>query len=647
MFKKTFSLILCVMLLALLPASAAVTPTVELAAAAFTTEPMIAAGELHTVALRNDGTVWAWGSNREGVLGNGGSVSSREPAPQQVRNLSEVTAVAANASHTVALRNDGTVWAWGANWDGELGDGTTLRRTRPVQVQNLNNVTAIAAGKNFTIALRNDGTVWAWGSNYEGRLGNGTGGVWEDRSTVPVRVQGLSNMVAVDVSRGHAVALRNDGTVWAWGENCCGQLGDGTAVDRFTPARVQGLSNVTAIAAGAFHTVALRNDGTVWAWGANWDGDGTNVSSYAPVQVQGLSNVTAIASIHNHTVALRNNGTVWTWGWNSEGQLGDGTMTNRNAPVQVQGLSNVTAINTGIVHTVVLRNDGTVWAWGWNAERQLGDNDSDAWPRNITTPVQVIDPNDDSGFFHLLELIPCDDCGEYPSICPAPLEPCDDCGEPDCDGDCGTQPTRTLWDYDSNPNSWAREYLETAYDMGLISERVLQNSVWREGIPRLYIADLAARFIEAQSGMTVADFVASRDPGSLHEILFDDSADPDVLALARLGVILGESSVNWEGVRFNPNGLVDRQSAAVLLGRLVTLFGGEVPEIGEISQVDLPFQDAVPSWARGSVYFLYHQNPRIMSNTSSQLGVYIFSPQMQFQCQMMVIAMVRTGNVVG
>ncbi|MCL2546879.1 MAG: hypothetical protein FWE06_06760 [Oscillospiraceae bacterium] len=198
--------------------------------------------------------------------------------------------------------------------------------------------------------------------------------------------------------------------------------------------------------------------------------------------------------------------------------------------------------------------------------------------------------------------------------------------------------------YDNNPNSWAREYLEDAYDIGLISERVLQGSVWREGMPRIYIADMAARFIEEVSGMSIGEFVASRDPNTLHDIPFTDSNDSDVIALARLGVILGEESVNWDGLRFNPNGLIDRQSAAVLLARLITLFGGEVPT--NAPQTDLPFQDAIPSWARGSVYFLYHQSPRIMSNTSSIPGQYLFAPQMIFQCQMMVIAMVRVLGVV-
>jgi len=192
------------------------------------------------------------------------------------------------------------------------------------------------------------------------------------------------------------------------------------------------------------------------------------------------------------------------------------------------------------------------------------------------------------------------------------------------------------------PNDWAHEYIEHAFDLDFLSPRVL-NTHWRDSIPRIYIADLAARFIEVHYGESIADFVASRDPNTLYSIPFTDSTDPDVLALAQLGVIRGASSYRWEGVQFRPYDLIDRQSAAVLLGRLVALFDGEVPT--SIAQDDLPFQDTIPSWARGSVHFLYHQTPRIMSNTSSQPSVYLFSPQMQFQTQMMVIAMVRTLDV--
>jgi len=401
----------------------------------------IAAGRSHTAALRGDGTVWAWGSNTRGQLGDG--TTTTRSTPVQVQGLSNVVAITAGfsilSSHTVALRSDGTVWAWGPNGAGELGVGSTTDHWRPVQVQGLSNVVEISAGNSHTVALRSDGTVWTWGRNWNGGLGDGT---TTDRHT-PVPVQGgLSNVVAISAGNGNTVALRSDGTVWAWGMNVFNKLGVGTPSDQHTPAQVQHLNNVVAIAAGDTHTVAVRYDGTVWAWGRNTDGrlgDGTTTNRHiptqvrgangegflnllmltitpmalaggfghtlalrkdgtvwdwgnsssgkqlTPVQVQNLNNIASIAAGDGHNIALRNDGTVWAWGSNTHGQLGDGTTTSRPTPIQVQNLSNIIAIATGSQHSIALRNDGTVWTWGRNCNGQLGNNST----ANRLTPVQV------------------------------------------------------------------------------------------------------------------------------------------------------------------------------------------------------------------------------------------------------------------
>jgi len=289
----------------------------------------IAAGWQHTVALKQDGTVWAWGYNSNGQLGDGTQIDNSTPV--QVSGLSSVTAIAAGDYHTVALKEDGTVWAWGDNCDGQLGNGTQIDNSTPVQ--GLSGVTAIAAGGFHTVALKQDGTVWAWGNNDYGQLGDGT----QTYSPTPVQVSGLSNVTAIAAGDYHTVALKQDGTVWAWGWNYAGQLGDGTWTDSPTPVQVNGLStNVTAIAAGGYHTVALKQDGTVWAWGLNGNGqlgDGTQTYSPTPVQASGLYNVTAIVAGDAHTVALKQDGTVWAWGWNYAGQLGNGTTTDSSTPV--------------------------------------------------------------------------------------------------------------------------------------------------------------------------------------------------------------------------------------------------------------------------------------------------------------------------
>ena len=281
----------------------------------------VAANFGHSVALKDDGTVWGWGSNASGQLGDGSTTSRTTPV--KASGLSEIVAITAGLSHTVALKADGTVWAWGDNSFGQLGDGTTtFRRTTPVQVSSLSEVSAIAAGHGHTVALKNDGTVWAWGWNNFGQLGDGT----TTRRTSPVQISGLSAVTAIAVESDHTVALKDDGTVWAWGSGDYGQLGDGTTTfRRTTPGQVSDLSGAVAIAAGYTHIVALKDDGTVWAWGDNWNGtlgDGTTITRTLPVQVLEQSEIAEIAAGGHYTMMLKDDGTVWGWGENKYGQLG-------------------------------------------------------------------------------------------------------------------------------------------------------------------------------------------------------------------------------------------------------------------------------------------------------------------------------------
>jgi alpha-tubulin suppressor-like RCC1 family protein len=337
----------------------------------------LAAGATHTVALKSDGTVWTWGLNTYGELGDG--TNDFHSTPVQVSGLSGVAAVTATGFHSVALKSDGTVWAWGANGDGQLGDGTTTDRLTPVPVSGLGGVTAVAAGYLHIVALKSDGTVWAWGANGDGQLGDGT---TTDRLT-PVPVSGLGGVTAVSAGSFHTVALKSDGTVWAWGSTYEITPGVPPTV-HLTPVLVSGLSGVTAVAAGSDYTVALKSDGTVWAWGSNYHGqlgDGTTIDRFTPVPVSGLGSIIAVAASESHTVALKSDGTVWAWGTNSGGGLGDGTTIDRLTPVPMIGLGSVIAVAAGYEHSVALKSDGTVWA--------CGDATFSNVPDYLSTPFQV------------------------------------------------------------------------------------------------------------------------------------------------------------------------------------------------------------------------------------------------------------------
>jgi alpha-tubulin suppressor-like RCC1 family protein len=317
----------------------------------------------HHLAVRSDGTVWAWGLNWFGEVGDG--TTTTRATPVQVTGLAGVTQVAAGGLHSLALRSDGTVWAWGWNNHGQLGNGTTDESPSPVQVTGLDNVTKIAAGYYFSLALRSDGTVWAWGWNNHGQLGNFN----TDFSSKPVMVAGLSHATGISAGKDHAVATANSGisvltSVWAWGANDHGQLADGdpTFADH-AATRVTGLpSYIAGISAGGQFTTVLGTDGTVWAWGDNDDGQlgstPTGIFTVRPANTVGIgSGITQLSAGGAYVLALKSNGTVLAWGSNSFGQLGIGNTTSPVGPVQVAGLTSATQVAAGMdtsltIHTV-------------------------------------------------------------------------------------------------------------------------------------------------------------------------------------------------------------------------------------------------------------------------------------------------------
>jgi alpha-tubulin suppressor-like RCC1 family protein len=343
---------------------------------------------MSVVALKSDNTVWTWGTNNYGQLGIGNNVW--KSTPQIVPNLTGVTKIAMGENHTLALKSDNTVRAWGWNEYGQLGNGNTTNSNSPVGVFNLNGVTAIAAGARHSLALKNDNTVWSWGDNGSGQLGNGS----TTGSYTPVQVKvnsstNLTDITAIAAGAYFSLALKIDGTVWAWGSNNYGQLGIGNTTSQSFAVQVHNLDHISGIAAGSLHAMAFKGT-SVYTWGNNYHGK----LGFDPVYYPNINEpaclwtdkqVNAIAGNSDNTIALISDGTVWTWGDNSYGQLGINSPPSlRYTPAQITSLSNVTAIGTGYDSSYAINSDG-IYAWGYNGCGQLGNGTTS----NTYTPTLI------------------------------------------------------------------------------------------------------------------------------------------------------------------------------------------------------------------------------------------------------------------
>lgn len=369
-------------------------------------------GARAVTTLKPNGTVWSWGLNAKGQLGDGTTTNSALPVqvlgPGGTGYLSGIIAAMGGEQHNFALKSDGTVWAWGDNSHAQLGNGTTTNSSTPVQVSGLSSIVKLGGRGYHSVAVKSDGTVWTWGWDEYGALGNGVDDVNIDY-LVPIEVAGVTNPIMVSSGFQFSVALLQDHTLMAWGNNLEGEIGDGTATNRLTPVAVPGIDQVVWVSAGWTHVVAIRADGTVWTWGANnWQGafdcedsydnnnlgffcgygmlgDGTENDHYTPEQISGLSGAIMALGGDSSTSVLLKDGSVWTFGSNGAGQLGVPSINQSLTPVQVQGLCSAVYIMTRDFHNVALCSDGSLWTWGSGLSGELGDG---GWV-NSAVPVKV------------------------------------------------------------------------------------------------------------------------------------------------------------------------------------------------------------------------------------------------------------------
>jgi alpha-tubulin suppressor-like RCC1 family protein len=336
----------------------------------------VRAGRAHACVVRQGGQVACWGAGDDGQLGDGNTLPRSTVEPVPGNTLGTATDIALGDRHTCALLVDGSVWCWGANDSGQLGNGTTTLQPTPTptRVQGTPDAIAIAAGGAFTCAVHAAGNVDCWGRNADGELG--IGGGLEPRST-PQPIPGLANIRTMTARDRHACALTVDGLVSCWGSNQRGELGDGTRISRREPSPVMlGLDpEIVAIAAGAAHTCALGARGQLSCWGANQLGelgDGSDEDNPLPPAVPSTTSFSDIAAAGHHTCARRDDGSVWCWGANHTGQLGEGTTSNIGVPVPVTGVEDAADVTAGDSFSCARRHDGTVLCWGDDRLGQLG-----------------------------------------------------------------------------------------------------------------------------------------------------------------------------------------------------------------------------------------------------------------------------------
>jgi alpha-tubulin suppressor-like RCC1 family protein len=334
--------------------------------------PAIVLGESHSLLLNAKGNVFGFGYNGNGQLGNGSTFSTS--VPTAVAGVAGIQQISSSANHALAVRNDGTVKAWGFNDSGQLGvSNTQASAVNAVDVAGVGFVTAVAAGRYHSLALKADGTVWAWGLNSDGQLGDGS--LATSRST-PAQIVSLSGVVAIAAGSRHNLALLGNGNVMVWGANESGQLGDGSTTRRTTPV-LASIGGVVAVAAGGAHSLAIKSNGTAWAWGANGFGqlgNGGTINSAAPVAIISLgSGVGLIAAGENHSLAVKSGGALFSWGSNLNGQLGDGSSLSRSIPFTMTTPANVVAISGGGHHSAAINNRGELFVWGDNYFGQVGN----------------------------------------------------------------------------------------------------------------------------------------------------------------------------------------------------------------------------------------------------------------------------------
>lgn len=518
----------------------------------------LSGGAAESFLIDAGGSLWAWGANECGQLGDGTTQDRAEP----VRVMEGVRSVSAGESHVYAVLEDNTLWAWGRNVSNAFPNEPDTMDGSLTPVKLMDDVASASTGVCTHLAVKTDGSLWTWG-RYVGDRTN-------RQRPSPVKI--MDRVTAACTGFGHSLALKTDGSLWAWGQNTDGGVGDGTTRERPTPVKI--MDGVVQMTAGYGFSAAVKADGSLWTWGRNWQGelgDGTTVSRSTPKKV--MDRVVSVHASNNNTYALREDGSLWAWGNNNSGDVGDGTAEDRLSPVRV--LDEVEAVSAGWDHVLARRSDGTLWTWGANVSGQLGNGESLFYGNYVARfsafPIQVMEGVD--------------------TAAPALSAPASG----------------------GRPASWARAAVDEAIAQDFLP--VPLRTRYDQTITRGEFCALAVRFYECFTGREAEERAS-----------FEDTQDVNVEKAAALGIVSGVGNG-----RFSPDAPLDREQAARILANMAQILGSPLPQAAPT----FSDADAVSPWAQASVGQV--QNAGIMSG----VGGGLFAPRSTYTREQSVVTIMN------
>jgi alpha-tubulin suppressor-like RCC1 family protein len=341
----------------------------------------------HTCAIKSDQSLFCWGENYFGQIGMGAFANKHVPTQAGAEN--DWYSASAGGSHTCVQKVGGALWCWGSDRLGQLGLGRGGDQSTPFQIGTSSTWTAVSSGDGHSCAIQSGSSLFCWGWNVEGQLGNGTKGLYANDYFTPTPVVPQDGWQMVSAGANLTCAIMHDATLWCWGQNDYGQLGNGNTFDSASPIQVAEGTSWEMVATGVRNACGIRSDSTLWCWGSGPLGDGTSDAHHSPIQIGVGSSWAGIARGRAHACGIKTDQSLWCWGYNYNGELGDGTTTSRNTPTRVGNANDWASVTVGEKHSCAIKTSGTLHCWGYNEYGNLGLGTSGQYYEATATPHQV------------------------------------------------------------------------------------------------------------------------------------------------------------------------------------------------------------------------------------------------------------------